>query len=142
MSIHHERVQSTLQRAIQQVIVRGLQDPRTEGALMTVLAVELSPDGHHAAVRVSVLPESHESKCIGALKHASAYIRREAGELVDMRALPQLDFVLDRSLKKQAGVIGVLGKLAQDREHSGSGPGDVPSTEQTHGGGPGSSKDQ
>jgi ribosome-binding factor A len=118
MTFHHERIAATLQRAIQQVIIRGLQDPRTEGAMMTVLAVELSPDGHHANVRISVLPETHESKCIGALQHASTYIRREAGELIAMRALPQLDFVLDRSLKKQAGVIGALGKVADHREHS------------------------
>ncbi len=59
---------------------------------------------------------ANESKCIAALKHSSAYIRREAGELVDMRALPQLDFVLDRSLKKQAGVMQAMSEINKERE--------------------------
>ena len=124
MTIRDEKVASTLKRAIQQVIVRGLQDPRTEGSMMTVVSLDLSPDGRHAHVNVSVLPESHEAKCIAALKHAGTYIRREAGELVDMRMLPQLDFVLDRSLKKQAGVIDALGKAAAEREQSSNEAGD------------------
>lgn len=116
MSIRNEKIASTLLRAIQRVVADGLQDPRTEGSLLTVLGLELSPDGHNASVRVSVLPEANESKCIAALKHSSAYIRREAGELVDMRALPQLDFVLDRSLKKQAGVMQAMSEINKERE--------------------------
>lgn len=104
----HAKIQSSLQRAIQQVIVRGLQDPRLDGTLITITELELAEDGRDATVHVSVLPEKAEKRSIAAIAHARAFIRREAGELIRMKMLPQLHFSLDRRLKNQAGVIKAL----------------------------------
>lgn len=101
------------------MLTRGLNDPRMTGSMVTVTEVDLAKDGRDATVHVSVLPEKHEARCVAAIKHASGHIRRQSGELIRMRALPQLHFVLDQRLKKQAGVIAALGQLHQDEARKG-----------------------
>lgn len=115
MSHHHEKAASTLQRAVQQVLVQGLQDPRTHGALITVTAVSLSPDERNATVSVSVLPEKFEARVRAALDHSKGFIRREASNLLALKIMPQLAFVIDRSLKKQAGVLDAINRAAAER---------------------------
>lgn len=104
-----DRVGAQLQRTVQQIIVRGLQDPRARG-LITVTKVEVSKDLRDATFRVSVLPHDHETLTLHALKDASKHIRREAGALMAMHRLPAFHFKLDTSLRKQAEVIDALAK--------------------------------
>lgn len=118
MSHHHEKATSELQLAVQKVLVQGLQDPRTEGSLITVTSVSLSPDGRNATVSVSVLPEKNENKVRGALEHSKSYIRREAAELLALKIMPQLAFAIDKSFKKQAEVLQALSKVAAEREQA------------------------
>jgi len=102
-----ERVSAQLQRSIQQVITRGLQDPRARG-LITVTHVDVSKDLRDATIRVSVLPHEHEDLTLHALKDASKHIRRQTGDLIAMHRLPAFHFKLDTSLRKQAEVIEAL----------------------------------
>lgn len=124
MSHHHEKATAELQRAVQKVLVEGLQDPRTEGSLITVTSVSLSPDERNATINVSVLPEKFEARVRAALEHSKGFIRREAAERLALKIMPQLSFVIDRSLKKQAQVFEALSKVTAEREQSASGPAD------------------
>lgn len=116
MSHHHEKATAELLRAIQKVLVEGLQDPRAEGSLITVTGVSLSPDEYNATVSVSVLPEKNENKVRGALEHSKAFIRRQAADMLALKTMPQLAFVIDKSFKKQAEVLSALSKVAAERE--------------------------
>lgn len=107
MSRRVDRLNIELQRAVQQVITRGLQDPRARG-LITVTKVEVAKDLRDAAVHISVLPHEHEDLTLHALKDAAKHIRRQAGERVAMSRLPAFHFKLDSTLKKQAGVISAI----------------------------------
>lgn len=115
MSGHRrEHLESTLHRVLQ-VALRDLNDPRMEG-LVTITGVEVSQDLKNAHVKVSVYPAKHEAKVLGALRHAHVHLRRLAGEEIRTVRIPDLVFDLDQSLKKQAGVIEALGKVAAERQ--------------------------
>ena len=76
--------------------MRGLKDPRIGFA--TVTGVELSPDLRYARVFVSVMgSEDQKSGTMEALGHAAGWIRRELGQRVRMKFLPELSFVPDTS---------------------------------------------
>ncbi|HMN41138.1 MAG TPA: 30S ribosome-binding factor RbfA [Phycisphaerales bacterium] len=107
-----EKVESTIARAVQQVIARGLQDPRA-GGLISVVRVDVSPDMATAMVFISVYPEEKQELSMHALRHAAKHIRREASELMAIRKMPSLDFRLDLSLKRQAEVFDALAKARQ-----------------------------
>ncbi len=118
MSRRTEQISSTLQRAIQDILTRGLQDPRVSG-LITVTSVRVSEDKREATVMVSVFPADRQELTMHGLRAAVPHIRHELGELVDMRSTPNLSFKLDGSLKKQAEVIEALSKVSQERERAG-----------------------
>lgn len=107
MSRRTEQIASTLQRALNEVLARGLNDPRVRG-LISVTEVKVSPDLKAATVSVSVWPEEHEKLALHGIRSASAYIRREVGELVALRRVPDLDFRVDHALKRQAEVYRAL----------------------------------
>lgn len=112
MNRRTEQVGSTIQRAIQDVIARGLNDPRVSG-LITVTEVRVSDDLREAVVMVSVLPAERQELVLHGLRHAAPYIRREIGEAIRSRQLPTLIFKLDESLKKQAAVIRAIARATE-----------------------------
>ena len=103
MSHRHEQLVSTLHRALSTVISQKLNDPRVRG-MVTVTEVDLSPDRKQAQVGISVLPEQYERRTIAALRHGAGRIRKLLDREVAMRSIPELDFRIDRSLKRQAEI--------------------------------------
>lgn len=96
-----------LRRGIQEILSRGLADPRVKG-MVSVTRVAVSPDGLNATVYVSILPEQHESVTMHGLRSATRHIRSQLADKVEMRRAPQLSFKLDESLKKQSAVFGAI----------------------------------
>ena len=118
MTLRTDRLGSTLHRAIQQVLARGLADPRIKG-LITVTAVHITPDLKRADVLITVMPEEHEALTLHGLRAAAGHIRRVAGELVRIKIMPHLEFAVDEGLKRQAGVLDALRRVEAEREQSG-----------------------
>lgn len=128
MSHRHEQLESTLKRAVQQVLAQGLQDPRTSGAMITVTGLSITRDLKTAHVLISVFPEDKQKLAMHAVRHAGAHIRHEAADLVAMRQVPQMTFGLDTSLKQQGEVLEALRRVSEEREerehsHDGGSPG-------------------
>jgi ribosome-binding factor A len=117
MSVHHEQAASILRRAIQEVLARGLSDPRVRG-LVSVTRVELSPDHANATVYVSVMPAEQGAVAIHGIRHAARHVRSQVGRRVAFRRVPQLSFRLDESLKRQAEMLSELGRLERERAES------------------------
>jgi len=113
MSKRRNQLNAALQRAIQQVITKGLNDPRIRG-LITVTSVELQEDLRTARVAVSILPEQRESATMHGLKAGARHIRHEISDRINMPKAPNLEFRLDKSLKAQASVISTINKELDD----------------------------
>lgn len=107
MSVHNEQVASVLRRAVQEILGRGLADPRVKG-MISVTRVAVSPDGMNATIYVSIMPEEREAVTMHGLRSASKYVRSQLAGKVEMRRVPQLSFKLDESLKKQSAVLGAI----------------------------------
>jgi ribosome-binding factor A len=109
-----DRVNSLLQRELGTLISEELRDPRI--AFPTVTAVEITPDLRSAKVHVSVLgDEEAGGKTMKALEDAKPFLRRELGARTDLRFVPELTFVHDRSAE-QAVRISALLREARERE--------------------------
>ena len=81
MSTHSHQIESVLRRSVQDILSRGLNDPRVRG-LVSVTKVDVSPDYAEAIVWCSVLPEEHGQLSIKGIEHASAWIRRTVASKV------------------------------------------------------------
>lgn len=115
MSRRIEQVESTLQRAIQQAIARGLHDPRA-GGLITVTGVKVTPDLKSAFIMVSVLPDEKQELTLHALRHAARHLRRRVGDIIDMADLPEFVFRADSTTKQQGRLLDAFSKIQQERE--------------------------
>lgn len=108
MSHRVEQVASALRRSVAEVLQRDIDDPRLEGALVSVTEVSVSADLRNATVKVSVLPEKAERRAVAALQHAARHIHALVKKKMALRIVPHLEFRLDETLKKQAEVFKAI----------------------------------
>ena len=107
MSIRTDKIASVIRHAVQDVISRGLGDPRIRG-LVSITHVDVTADLSEAKVHVSVLPATHEDLTMHGLQDAAGHIQHEIAPAITSRRLPKLRFVKDDSLKKQAALDAAL----------------------------------
>ena len=127
MSRRHEHLESSLLRAVQMVIAKGLADPRISG-MISITSVRVSPDGAEARLGVSVMPHDREHLTLAGLRHSADHIRRRAADLIEVRRMPRLEFTLDESLKKQAETLAALSRVREEQETP-AGPSPAPTPE-------------
>ena len=115
MSHRPEQMASEIRSAVQQLLDRGLSDPRISG-MITITSVRVTPDHKTAFLSVSVMPASAQTLTMHGLKSAAPHLRRQAGDIVRARQIPELIFRLDETLKKQADVLKSINQAAADLE--------------------------
>ncbi|MDE6260197.1 MAG: 30S ribosome-binding factor RbfA [Oscillospiraceae bacterium] len=102
------RINEEIQREMSSLI-RTVKDPRVADAgMVSVTAVETTPDLKYAKIYVSVLDKSASAQVLKGLKSASGYLRRELGRALNLRNTPELSFVRDDSIDKGAHILDML----------------------------------
>jgi len=100
---------------INAMLAGELKDPRLEGSVVAS-EVRVQPDMKHARVFISVNGTSQEqSAAIKALEHAAGFIRRELGERLQLRRLPELHFTLDLSEQRGERIEKLLKEMKKDK---------------------------
>jgi ribosome-binding factor A len=110
----HERVAEEIAHEINAMLAGELKDPRLE---VTVVAseVRVQPDMKHARIFISVQgSEQEQVDAIKALEHASGFIRRELGERLQLRRLPELHFTLDLTQEQVERIEQLLKEMKKD----------------------------
>ena len=100
------RINEEIQREMSSLI-RSVKDPRVTG-LISVTAVETTPDLKFCKIFISVLDKSDVNQVLKGLKSASGYLRRELGRTLNLRNTPELSFVRDDSIDKGAHILDML----------------------------------
>lgn len=94
-----QRIDHEMQRVLGTLISQTLRDPRL--GFTTVTRVEITQDLRHAKVFVSIIGDRHVAKqTMDALQHAARFLRGELGHEIKLRAVPELQFVEDRSTER------------------------------------------
>ncbi len=102
------RINEEIQREMSSLI-RTVKDPRVADAgMMSVTAVETTPDLKYAKIYVSVLDKSASAQALKGLKSATGYLRRGLGQALNLRNTPELTFVRDDSIDKGAHILDML----------------------------------
>jgi len=113
MGIRVNRVEDVLLRAINEVIMNKVRDPRI--GFVTVMGVTVSPDIRSAKVFVSVLGDEREkTDTLAGLKASAPYIRREVAHQVTLKNMPELHFIYDETPEKSEHIMNLLKDLKRD----------------------------
>ena len=100
------RINEEIQREMSSLI-RTVKDPRVSG-LISVTAVDTTPDLKFCKVYISVLDKSDVNQVLKGLKSAAGWLRRELGRTLNLRATPELTFVRDDSIDQGAHILDLL----------------------------------
>lgn len=133
MTRRTDQIASTIQRALEEVIARGLSDPRVQG-LISVTKVDVTPDLKTAQVMISVYPHEKAELTLHGLKAASAYIRREVSNRVSLSRVPAFVFKVDQTTWKHAKALEAISKATEDlAKRRGVAEGAAPDQEEDNG---------
>jgi ribosome-binding factor A len=97
-----DRVAEQVRRDLADLIRTELKDPRV--GMISLTAVELTPDYAHAKVFFATLNSDHLEEIERGLKRASGFLRRELGRRIHIHTLPELHFVYDNSIEHGASM--------------------------------------
>jgi ribosome-binding factor A len=112
MSGHRiERTTEDIKRELT-AIFRELKDPRVQGAFLSIVRVEVTNDLSYCTVSVSAIEGLDRAKeAVKGLKSAAGFIRRELGNRLRLRHVPQLIFKATDSIEYSANISRILGSL-------------------------------
>ena len=100
------RINEEIQRELA-ALIPTVKDPRVTG-MISVTAVDTTPDLKYAKIYVSVLDKSDCEQVLKGLKSAAGYLRRELGHSLNLRSTPELTFIRDDSIDKGAHILEML----------------------------------
>ncbi len=97
------RVAARIQQRVAYCLQFELNDPRA--SFVTLTKVELSSDMRHAKLYWSTLEEGGRRKRTqDMLEHASGFVRRQLGRVLETRVVPELRWVFDESIERAANL--------------------------------------
>lgn len=97
MSIKIERIASNLVKEISYILMTEIKDPDIK--FVTVTDCKVTNDLSYAKVYVTVFNQERIEETMKALRDASGFIRHELTDRVDIRHIPELEFVYDESIE-------------------------------------------
>lgn len=105
------RVADQIQRDLAE-LVRELKDPRI--GMVTLNAVEVSPDYAHAKVYFSLLVGDPEA-CAEALNEAAGFLRNGLFKRLAIHTVPTLHFHFDQTIERAADLSALIAKANATR---------------------------
>ena len=106
------KVADQIQRDLTELIARELKDPRI--GMVTIQAIEVTPDYAHAKVFFSVLlGDSQETQ--DALNQAAGFLRNGLFKRLHIHTVPTLHFQFDRTTERAADMNALIARAVASR---------------------------
>lgn len=94
------RISEEVRKTVSELLTTEIKDPRIN-PMITVTKVEVTRDLSFANIYVSVLgDEKNKEDTLEGLESAKGFIRKEIGNRVDLRYVPEPIFHLDESIER------------------------------------------
>ena len=106
------KVADQIQRDLTELIARELKDPRV--GMVTINAIEVTPDYAHAKVFFSLLTGNPEETLQG-LNAAAGFLRSGLFKRLHIHTVPTLHFVFDRTTERAADMNALISKAIASR---------------------------
>jgi ribosome-binding factor A len=104
------RVAEQLKSILSEILREDVKDPRI--GFTSIVDVEVSGDLRHAKIYISVYGSDEErTETLQTIRNASGFIRTELGQRVRLRHIPELTFLLDKSMERGQRIEQLLKEL-------------------------------
>ena len=106
------KVADQIQRDLTELIARELKDPRV--GMVTIQAVEVTPDYAHAKVYFSMLT-GDVTETTEALNQAAGFLRNGLFKRLHIHTVPTLHFLFDRTTERAADMNALIAQAVASR---------------------------
>ncbi|WPB58878.1 30S ribosome-binding factor RbfA [Xylophilus sp. GOD-11R] len=106
------RVADQIQRDLSELIARELKDPRV--GMVTIQAVEVTPDYAHAKVFFSVLT-GDKDEALEGLSQAAGFLRAGLFKRLHIHTVPTLHFQFDRTPERASDMNALIAQAVASR---------------------------
>jgi len=111
-----DRVAGQLRRELAQLIWAEVKDPRLGS--INVTDVEVTRDLAHAKVYIATQDPETIRDSLAVLTRAQGFLRRRLGQMLRLRAVPELHFKHDDSIERGALLDALIDQaMVEDAEH-------------------------
>lgn len=93
-----EKLGDLIQRELSDLLHRDVRDPRV--GMVTITAVDVSPDLSHAKVFFTTLDATHLDDARQGLARAAGFLRSQLARRIKLYTTPELRFVYDESVER------------------------------------------
>ena len=114
MSIKIDRIASNIVKEISYILATEVKD--NDIKFVTITDAKVTNDLSFAKIYFTVLDENRKKETLLALKNASKFIRRELADRVDIRHIPELEFVYDESIAYGKKIEDIIEKIHEEDE--------------------------
>ncbi len=99
-------------------LLREVKDPRVS-QLLSIVKINLSGDLSYATIYVSAVEGIQATKqSVVGLKSAAGYLRRQLGQRLKLRKVPELRFVADESIAACADISQIIESFKDTKEEA------------------------
>src|SRR3989338_2862046 len=102
------RLNERIRDEMGKIIAEELEFP--EGTLVTVIRAEISEKLGGARIFISVFPKKFGEEVIRGIKKRTSYLRALLKTKLRIRIMPQINFILDRSMESIERIEEILNK--------------------------------
>lgn len=93
-----QKLGDLIQRELSELVRRELRDPRV--GMITITAVDVSPDFSHAKVLYTTLDAAHVAEAGRGLARAAGFLRSQLARRIKLYTTPELRFEYDASVER------------------------------------------
>lgn len=109
MSIKIDRIASQLVKEISYILATEVKDKDLK--FVTITDCHVTNDLSYAKVYFTVLDDSRKEIVLESFKNASGFIRKELMDKVEIRHMPELEFVYDESIEYGTNIEKIIENL-------------------------------
>jgi len=115
-----ERVNSELAKQITKVINEDIKDPRLGNCIIGVTKVQATQDLKYAKVYLSIYSpdETKITEAYYTVCRSKTFIRNMLKSAVNMRLLPELNFIIDDSVSYSEKIQAILNEIKKKDEQN------------------------
>ena len=111
-----KRISEEVKRVVSDIISNELKDPRIS-PMTSLTHVEVTRDLRFAKIYISVLGnEVEKNETLEGLENAKGFIRREIGNRIKLRYVPEPTFSLDDSIEQSIYISKLIDKVNREDE--------------------------
>lgn len=114
MSIKIERIASNIVKEVSYILRNEVRNPELK--FVSVTDAQVSSDLSYAKIYVTALNPEKKEEIIEELKKSSGYIRKKLAERIDIRHIPDLNFVYDESIEYGKKIENLIESIHENKE--------------------------